>query len=237
MALRRKRASQRAVRGFTLIELLVVVAIIAVLVAILLPALQAAREQARAVACSSNLRQIGQGLEWAIEDGPPGLTPGYFPYAYWWPNWSGTVARAMGLGEEYVALLGQGSTIAPPVSQAPNGPRVFLCPTADPTVAGWCLQRLSYGYNYVNLGKHEHGDGWSAVVKQSSIRYPSHMAGVCDSDENTSHDGLVHQGPYPPGDRHNGGCNLLFLDWHVEWKSYEEVGPGYNLYFYRPYHE
>ncbi len=44
--------------AFTLIELLVVVAIIAVLVAILLPAVAKAREQARAMACSSNLKQM-----------------------------------------------------------------------------------------------------------------------------------------------------------------------------------
>jgi prepilin-type N-terminal cleavage/methylation domain-containing protein len=45
--------------GFTLIELLVVVAIIAVLISILLPSLSQAREQARLVACGSNLRQLG----------------------------------------------------------------------------------------------------------------------------------------------------------------------------------
>ena len=55
-------------RAFTLIELLVVIAIIAVLMGILMPGLQAAREHAKCIQCTSNIKSMALGWILYTED-------------------------------------------------------------------------------------------------------------------------------------------------------------------------
>ena len=127
--------------GFTLIELLVVITIISVLIALLLPAVQAAREAARRIQCTNNLKQIGLGLhnyESIASAFPPSNIAGYINGAFTYNGFS-VHARILPFMEQGVAFNAinfsfthrtvQNSTV---VGLALT---CFLCPS-DPQIGG-----------------------------------------------------------------------------------------------------
>lgn len=78
-------------RIFTLIELLIVIAIIAILAALLLPALQQARERARTIACTANLKQLNSGYLFYANENKEWMASSYMytedgMYCYPWSS-------------------------------------------------------------------------------------------------------------------------------------------------------
>lgn len=145
-------------RGFTLIELLVVIAIISALFALLLPAVQAAREAARRMQCSNNLKQIGLGLhnyEGIAGTLPPSMVMAGRGSTITWSNGWSVHGRILPLMEQGAAFNAINFTLRYSVPENTTVSSLsisaFLCPSeihAQPKTTATTLFGVNnYGWN------------------------------------------------------------------------------------------
>jgi len=130
-------------QGFTLIELLVVIAIIAILIALLLPAVQAAREAARRLQCTNNLKQIGLALHnyhgthgsFPMGAGPGQLEPGVFQAKQGWSMLAGMLPQLEqtplynGINFNYGVITGTSTAAMVNSTFLVVQVKAFLCPS------------------------------------------------------------------------------------------------------------
>lgn len=150
--------SSKPRKGFTLVELLVVIAIIGILVGLLLPAVQAAREAARRMSCSNNLKQLGLAMQ-NHHDTQGGLPASDYNAGGDWGTWQVGILPFIeqdNLFRQYQGYrTGRGpGTLVTNYSHVNNRPvtttiiPTLLCPSdGDPT---------NFAPNFSNITKHNY---------------------------------------------------------------------------------
>lgn len=181
--------------GFTLIELLIVVAIIALLISILLPGLNAARQQARATKCLSQLRVLGQGLVMYSTEHGDVLVPGRLPNVDSC-NWAASIAGGRKYRPTFMAMMSR-SVGTPPFAdpqacgntndrfgQAGNKQNysdpIYVCPSVPDRTDE---RNGSYGYNYQFLGNsrldtQNRFKHWPVIITR--LRHPGDTVAIAD---------------------------------------------------------
>ncbi|MCA9119178.1 MAG: DUF1559 domain-containing protein [Planctomycetaceae bacterium] len=202
---------RRQKSGFTLVELLVVIAIIGILVALLLPAVQAAREAARRMSCSNNLKQLGLALH-NYHD-----TYKQFPLNMYPQNvtesGNGQTGGNGGQGGVLVGLL-------PFMEQQPLYDAIsFVNPIGQGSGAGGVF---GVQFRSQKVGNHfGHGSLWSVVVPAyvcPTASHPSHNGTLTDPNSarhltdyafSIGANRMNHQGCITNESTANVGLNLL----------------------------
>ncbi len=238
----------RSKKAFTLIELLVVISIIALLMSVLMPALSKAKEQARKIICSNNLKTIGTADLIYAQDSKDYHVPALNGLSPKNPIWfqNELFIKIMDMKGRNNKELEMG------YASANTLPTQYKCPSDRRTpdngmfVQSGVVNGTSYGMNQMSI-RPQPGSGWYYylnnkpgglhALKTTEVRNPALKFFMLDAQwfvvYRDAANYLLYWDKYKdkmgayawdaPSYRHKEGANMLYYDGHAEYLPKSEV--------------